>query len=306
MIARIHPVLIALALALPSPAGAGDGFFDRNAEGWFWYHDPAAETDPPPETSVLPADPKGPAPFSAEWLRDQLPIWQLRAMDDPTGPAMKIHMLLERIAIAKADQYKDARMALTWSDPLLDATSGIYTSTGGLRMARTHAEEVQSDILRELSQTTGLWFFYESTCPYCARQAFALRQLAAEYGFEIMAIAIDGRPLPTWPDRFVQDVGQAELLGVTRWPALYLVRPPDSYAHLSTGLATFPELQRRIVAVAYQNGWISEAQWLRSKASGERTPRVQGATLRDIHHEDMSDEQMLDLLQQAIVAGTEE
>lgn len=311
---RIASLLVTLALGAgiwPVSVSA-ETFYERSAEGWFWYEQIPDEPEPPepsePLTTVISGGVEsstGPAPLSSAWIREQLPIWQDKAMDDPTGPAMMIHVLLERMAIAKAEAYKDQRMALTFSDPLLDTTAGMPTSTAGVKMAREAADVAQGDILRELTRTTGVWFFYESTCPYCARQVFALEQLASRYGFTLYAISIDGKPLPNWRGDYVVDMGQSELLGVTRWPALFLVRPPDGYAHISTGLVSLPDLERRIVAVAHQKGWVSDGQWRRSRTAGDRLPRLlEASTLPD--SSSLSDEQLLALLRGAVTSGFED
>lgn len=312
----LRTVYLLATLAFTAGIGAAtahaETFYERSAEGWFWYEripDPPepVEATEPLMTAVFSGSEASaePAPLSSAWVREQLPIWQDKAMDDPTGPAMMIHVLLERMAIAKAEAYKDHRMALTYSDPLLDTTAGMPTSTAGVKMARDAADDGQADILRELTRSTGLWFFYESTCPYCARQVFALEQLASRYGFTLYAISIDGRPLPNWRGDYVVDMGQSELLGVTRWPALFLVRPPDGYAHISTGLVSLPDLERRIVAVAHQQGWVSDAQWRRSRTAGDRLPRVlEASTLPD--PSTLSDEQLLALLRGAVTSGFED
>lgn len=279
--------LLLLLLLLGSPVHAESGGADwlrRHAEGWFWYQDPIQRSlntvEEPPETAPpTPSAPDSPPPFSAAWLRDQIPVWQDRALDDPTGEATMIHALLERLAYAKADAFQQARMAMRYSDPFLDGTSGMPVSTGGVRMARQMASDGQEEVLTELAGRAGLWFFFESSCPYCARQVIALQQLAGKYGFEVLAISIDGAPLPNWPDDYVVDVGQSELLGVERWPAIFLARPPAGFAQVSTGLVSLPELEKRLISVAHLHGWIDDA-------ARDRTRPAQG---RDARYTELGD-----------------
>ncbi|MEO1513299.1 MAG: conjugal transfer protein TraF, partial [Planctomycetota bacterium] len=113
------------------------------------------------------------------------------------------------------------------------------------------------------SREIGLVFFYASTCPYCARQAPLLEAIERTTGLEVMAVALDGRPMASgaFEVDWVPDRGQAALLGVRTVPAIALMRPPAEIRLVGQGLMTRTDLERRILLVAKQAGWISEEVW---------------------------------------------
>jgi conjugal transfer pilus assembly protein TraF len=105
-----------------------------------------------------------------------------------------------------------------------------------------------------------VWFFFRSDCPYCEAQAPLLQVLAERYGFTILAVSLDGAPLPggLFPD-YRRDAGHAARLGVVSTPALFLVKPEGpTFAPIAQGLLSLAQLQERITGAAVSQGWISE------------------------------------------------
>lgn len=115
--------------------------------------------------------------------------------------------------------------------------------------------------LRSLSGNVGIWFFYLSTCPYCAQEEPVLHRISTHYDIPVTAISLDGGPTPTRIFKHYQDDrGQAAQLGVTVTPTLYLVHPATRQAvKLTEGYQPGGELVRRIVYAANAAGWLSAA-----------------------------------------------
>jgi conjugal transfer pilus assembly protein TraF len=105
--------------------------------------------------------------------------------------------------------------------------------------------------------------------------------LTNRYGFDVQAIALDGRPLPSgfFPD-FRTDSGQARALGVVSTPAIFLVRPPDGVRPLSQGVLSLAELQQRIVQTAADARWI-DPRWLERSRARVIAQRLDAAALTD-------------------------
>ncbi|MBK5962698.1 conjugal transfer protein TraF [Thiocystis minor] len=272
--------LLALGLSgalLAALAQDAPRFYERSAEGWFWYQAelpvPVPIPDPEPVPPITPeplppsivADATAPPPLSAAWLRANLERYQQQAIDDPSPTKVALYLYLQKIALDKASRFTDAFQRVVQSDPALDETTrqpvGNYANLLN-RVAGQHREAV----LKALAGEAGIWFFYRSDCPYCAAQATVLQVLADQQGFTVQAIALDGQPLPKalFPD-FRRDAGQAERLGVVSTPALFLVRPPAGIVPLAQGLLSLNDLQQRLVLAARDVGWIDEATYARTK-----------------------------------------
>mgnify|MGYP006285528505 FL=1 len=267
----------ALAAAVPDTPR----FYERGAEGWFWYaEEPAVEAseptpDPPQAITAqpspapanterqtpAPAAPAGPPPLSAAWLRANLERYRDSAIDDPSPRNVALYLYLQRLAIDKAERFAEASQRVVWSDPLLDETTRRPLATFAANLVNREAAANRDAALAETAKVAGLWFLFRADCPYCEAQAPLLEVLSARHGFDVQAVSLDGRPLPGgfFPD-FRIDRGQARALGVVSTPALFLARPPNGIVPLSQGVLSLAELQRRIVHAATEAGWI-EPHW---------------------------------------------
>nr|WP_245232454.1 conjugal transfer protein TraF [Thiorhodococcus minor] len=257
-------------------------FYERRAEGWFWYQsepeiapprpaepEPAPvviPTAPPPEAApIIDPTPAEPAPLSAAWLRAHLDDYRLQAIDDPRPTRVALYLYLQKLALDKASRFTETFQRVVQSDPYLDETTRRPVGNYANLLNRVAGEQ-REQVLQTLAKEAGIWLFYRSDCPYCAAQAPVLRLLAERQGFTVQAIALDGRPLPggAFPD-FRPDAGQAQRLGVVSTPALFLVRPPDGVAPLAQGLLSLTDLEQRILLAAHEAGWIDADSFARTK-----------------------------------------
>ncbi|MFP4247644.1 MAG: conjugal transfer protein TraF, partial [Halochromatium sp.] len=257
-------------------------FYERSAEGWFWYAEeppepeipepePEPEPEPPPplaqpSPSAEPA-PSGPAPLSAAWLRENLERYRDQAIDDPSPNNVTLYLYLQRLVLDKAERFAEATQRAVWADPMLDETTRRPLATFAANLANREAGAARETALTLIAEQAGLWFFYRADCPYCEAQAPLLDLLTSRYGLSVRAIALDGRPLPGgfFPS-FVTDAGQAKTLGVVSTPALFLVRPPDGVVPIAQGVLSLAELQERLVHAATEAGWIPEHWRERTRA----------------------------------------
>lgn len=108
--------------------------------------------------------------------------------------------------------------------------------------------------LDELSQKKGFFFFFSSSCPHCQRFSPVLKQLSQRYGFNVVAVSMDGGYLPDFPYA-VLDEGQSKLFQVTVFPSLFLVDPKSEQALLVTeGAINEMELTNRLLKISQSNG----------------------------------------------------
>lgn len=279
--ARTHIcALVALCLSLYVHAG----WWQRGEEGWFWYEDPPALVEEPEPTEPAPppvaqgsAEPQpavsGPPPLSSAWLRDNLPVYLDLAVDDPSPENVRRYMLLQRVAMDRASRFSDAVTQVVSGDPLLDEYAAFPAGTSIAQAMQRHAEADRDDMLRALAKSAGIAFFYRSDCTYCELAVGSLDALRRVYGFEILPIALDGRPMPSgaFPD-YRANRGEAEALGITQTPALVLARPPDGMEVIAHGLVALSDLKERILLTAARRGWVEPAAFERTRPSVARTP----------------------------------
>lgn len=248
-------------------------FYQQKERGWFWYEDPIEEVpeiELPPEPKPLKQEQmqqkNSPPlkPLSSEWFRANLTKYRDEAVDDPTPENVSKYMYLQRVMLDKAERFTDATKQVVMADPLLDENSRRPIATFGANALDEQAELGTAKVAKQLAKAAGLWFFYSSTCTFCIKEAGVLKGLANAYGFKVMAIALDGLPLPdnSFPN-FTTDSGQGKKLGVETTPALFLVKPGKNgdVIQIGQGLLSGDDIVKRAVVLGYQRGWIDDSDY---------------------------------------------
>ncbi len=285
------PVVLMLAVLGSLCEAAADGdlsgrFFDESKQGWFWYEDPAE-----PEGVWLPPTPLVPVPpkvhdsrqlkealkqlpletvntdeLPSEWLKALLSAKREAALDRPTEHTVKDYIIVHRASFARAQKFTDVWNWVMYTNPELDFASQNPTSTLGHQVYAELKEQEQEQLLRQASESVGLYFFFTSTCPYCQEQSRLLKVFTDTYGFKVFPVTKDGRGLPNYPDAKA-DNGMGEQLGVKMVPMVFLAIPQENFVvPLGAGVITLDELRQRIVAILEKRNWIRPIQSMEKKS----------------------------------------
>lgn len=257
-----------------------EGFYDRKAEGWFWYAvEPVEEEielpEPPKPTPApveevaehkpAPAEPQLKA-FSAEWFRVNLPKYKDAAWDNPTIENVQAYMYLQRYAIDRSEQFADTTQLAVIGDPFLDESTrrpgATFASDNLDRLAGTARDE----LLQSVAEKAGVFFFYEDDCAQCEIQAPLIKNLETNNGFTVVPISADGSDLPNNPFGFYNiDGGHAKELGVQSFPAIFLATPQGKFEPVGQGAFSLPELRQRILIAARRSNIITSQQFNRTR-----------------------------------------
>lgn len=283
---RLNVVLLAaLAIHVPSglaAQGGPPGFYERKAEGWFWYApepkkeqpEPKAASEKPvvqplpqeaPTTKAKTAG-EGPQPFSAVWFRKNLPKYKDAAWDNPTVENLRAFLYLQRFAIDRSQQFSDAAELAVVGDPFLDEITRRPAATFASQKVDREAGAAKNQLIKEVAQRVGIFFFFKSDCPYCELQAPLIKTLERTEDFTIVPVSVDGEPLPGRQfSNYKVDDGHAERLGVQNYPAVFLASPDGQFASIGQGAMSLPELNHRILVAARRNNWVTEEEFNRTR-----------------------------------------
>ena len=247
--------------------GAG-GFFQHQEEGWFWYQDPreavppaipeAPEDEPP---AAQPGQPElkkpGVEPFSAAWLRENMPRLLDRAINDPTEKNVKAYEYAKRVMLDRAQRYAEMTRHVIANDPNLDENNRVPFATFAKQsFLRTQKAEL-GKAMTYLSEKAGIWMFFDSTCDFCHIQAQTVLKVSEDFGFITRFISVNGQGLPMLRE-YYDDNGWAKALGLKMTPTTVLVVPPDKFYIVSQGAMAEDQLQERILVAADSNGLLPE------------------------------------------------
>lgn len=222
-------------------------------------------TAPTPATQAPAAS--GASKVTVEWLRENYPLLEQRAMDDPSPVNVRAAAYVKRIVLDKASRYANAMQQAVLADPLLNENSRVPYASMGAAAIRTADLRAQASAVRELSKAGGLLVFVDSQCRFCKAQPPILDHLRHEYGLEYLLVTIDGAPIAGSAATVVRDTGVFAKLGLKLTPSMVFVpkpsgyqgKDPNTYLVVSQGFYAADELTKQIAFAGYQKHLLADA-----------------------------------------------
>ena len=239
--------------------------------GWHFYNEEEeSNEDEPKEETPAPAPAPAPAQpqqtqITAEWLNKNIPVLLNAAVNNPTQENLKNYWLAIRLSKDMASRFADNTKEFFATHPEYSEGKRRPESNYALTSYRTEVAKNKTDVVKAIFQRAGIWFFYASTCQYCAQEAPILKSMEELYGVNILAISMDGRPMPdgSFPD-FVSDPSGDiyRRLMVQTTPTIYLVTNDGQQFHmLAAGIVAMDELLEALIMTAHQSKLISEDEY---------------------------------------------
>ena len=143
----------------------------------------------------------------------------------PTEANARRYMELEAKVVARASTFADMAQRTRWATPELDPSlQGRPVNSKALEVFDQLQMSQRSESMGALGRDHVLFFFFRGDCPYCHAFAPTLEAFQARHGIRVVAISVDGRSMPGFPDAR-RDNGIATTLKVTQVPAIYLAQP---------------------------------------------------------------------------------
>jgi conjugal transfer pilus assembly protein TraF len=220
--------LFALVILFGSNAMANSLSYESvwkcDASRWNWYCDEEAEKkndalrqeQSAKAAKEKPDTKKKPLAISeiksAEELRAELKRREDVAIMDPTPQNIRGYLEMNAFMQSKASNFADSWRRVVWQNPDLDYSQKRPVNNAANKMFVDERDKKVEQHLKALAKEHGILFFYRSDCPYCHAVVPVLQNIASKYGFEVLAVATDGRALPGWSAAFRSNDGQFEAL----------------------------------------------------------------------------------------------
>ena len=278
---EIHPIrslLAAPALAaslLLNSLPASASIFDTPAGGWFWYETVPDRNSDEKETQEeqAPKEARKATRESPEltvsWLRRNAQRFLDAAIDSPTRENVLAWFYVQRLMQDRASAFADAAQSAVAGNPLADENFRRPQASFAQREFDRNAALEGDRILRGLSGKAGLVFFFRPDCPFCRAMAPKVAALSGEYGFDVLAVSLDGKNLITEGRplfrNFRADSGQAAMLGVTTVPELFFYSRERGFERAAAGAMTSGELRDTLLRKAAEGGLISREEYERTR-----------------------------------------
>jgi len=287
--------LLSLILASLTPLAA-PAWADSPARGWFWYQEPppppasapAHKVKPPvkplpvaskpaPKASAPAPAPAAsePAPLSVKWLREKLPEYRDRAIDDPTPQNVAAYQALTRIMFDKAQNFAEASIKAKELYPGLSQATFTPFDTNSLMNTKYYQESIRPVAIKQIFEHAGLMFFFDSTCQFCLNQWRQLQVFKVDApNAEIMAISADDKPMPNVKMTWQPNNGVTQTFGIKLYPTIALVWPPNHIALVAQGAVNASEIESNVLNAAVDHGLLpkSYSRWIKPFEQGVLTP----------------------------------
>ncbi|UWE19372.1 conjugal transfer protein TraF [Herbaspirillum huttiense] len=225
-----------------------------------------------------------PEKVTVAWLRENYPLLEERAVNDPTEENVKAYLYVKRITMDKAQRFSEKVTEVTNQDPLLNENNRIPYASSGAQAIRNANRNAQGQAVRELSQVGGLVVFVDGECRFCAMQMPVIQMLNRDYGMEALVVSLDGTRPKGYAGPMNRDNGLFRKLGLKLTPSIvYVHRPrgyqngldPNEYKIVAQGFYALDELAKQIAYAGHRTKLLSKATmadldvWDRGVASVE-------------------------------------
>lgn len=253
-------------LAVSSAQDGASPYWRDAWRGWHFYEDPVPDEKPatPPAPPVPSAPPqpadkakaaRAPELEDFERLQKTLEEYRNVAIMRPTEANVRRYMELEAKVVNQASTFADVARRVAWATPELDPTlQGRPVNAKALEVFEETQRTDRSRTVAQLGKDHVLFFFYRSDCPYCHAFAPVLEAFQGRHGIQVVAISIDGGPMPGFPSAR-RDNGIATALQVSQVPAVFLAQPfTGQITPIGFGVLSEAQLLERISIVSSPEG----------------------------------------------------
>ncbi|MBE0468238.1 MAG: conjugal transfer protein TraF [Methyloprofundus sp.] len=232
----------------------------KDSFNWYCIEEKKKDDVAPEEPLVTPAPPSAPhkdeaspLTYEEEMLNrfdemvERLESLKRIAIVEPTHENVRNYISYQLEIQNKAAVFTDAWKRVQWQDPALDYSTRFTMNNIGKQEEQRVLRDAQQNTLAELSELGwGVWFFYSSTCSFCHRMTPSINLINSQ-GLSVLPVSIDHNPLQGLDMGYFKDQGQAQELGVTMTPSLFLVNQNTRLVvPVAFGIISYQELVRRI------------------------------------------------------------
>lgn len=263
-----NKALLAAVLTAISSLPAWADLYQRQPEGWVWYDDRVKQAEEKPKEdvnkSIVASSASGlSAKETLKRLGEEMEEAEAQAILNPTTDNVKHAIQMKKQVLALTQTYADRYEQIVWKNPDLDYTLERPMRTDTLFASSPLRKERLYENLREAAKNNALIYVFRSDCPYCKKFSPMLKEFAAQHGYSILPVSMDGQGVSEFPYP-KRDLSMLKARGMMPQvvPALYLVNPrKDVVEAVGFGLMNMVDLENRVALAAginvYENSTVT-------------------------------------------------
>lgn len=167
---------------------------------------------------------------------------------NPTEDNILRERMLAIIYMDLAQKYQHRAQMVVDKNPNINYLLRHPADDAAQKLQEAIDDKTRDARIKKIAKTHGLFFFFAGNCPHCQVFAPTIKRFAKRYGFELLAISVDGKNLPEFPDAKKNGL-QAAKLQVKSLPAVFAIDPKNGPAQsilLSYGNVSVMELAQKL------------------------------------------------------------
>ncbi|BBQ86591.1 TPA: type-F conjugative transfer system pilin assembly protein TraF [Kluyvera georgiana] len=225
--------------------------------GWNWYNEPKPKPKrpkpaPPPEAPApaVPDFSKMTAVEQAQVLKDITRESLNRAILYPTAENTATYLRWQKFWTDRSSMFSQSFAVAQLRHPDLDYNVEFPHYNNMAPYVQTRDQQQRESAITQLAQEYGLFYFYRGSDPIDVQMAGVVSDFAKLNNISLIPVTVDGQVAASVPETR-QDTGQTKAMGVSAFPALFLVSPRSKdYRALAYGFMTQDDLAKRFLNVA--------------------------------------------------------
>lgn len=246
---------VAVGANATNAVGPGNSWWEESPwrdpdRGFNWYPDPREDVRPEDKKTEAEKPKTIYQMTTLEEVKKELDRLKGDAVVNPTEKNVLAFLKAQNWVMDKASMFADVSRRVVWANPDINYAARSPTANFARSNATDRQNQKRSETLRGLAETHGILFFARSDCEFCHDQGPVLKAFGQRSGIPILAVSLDGLPIPMFPDA-KPDNGIAMMAsggnGIQTVPAMFLVdRKTQQMIPLGTGVIAAEELAERI------------------------------------------------------------
>lgn len=233
-------------------------YYQHHEKGWHWYEiqesedrNQVPENENTQQDKDKPAKVKTPKEIVASY-REELENRLADAWIHPTPHKIKAYQEMQQDLVNRSKTFSEGWMQNVFLNPDLDNTIANPVNQRARHVQLDLEKKHVKETIQRLAQEYGLFFFFSGECEYCHQFAAIVKHFSDQYGWQVLAISLDGGQLEEFPgaqpDNGLFDQWQQGERRVM--PALYAVNPTTGHViPIALGLTSIDQMEIRIMAI---------------------------------------------------------
>ena len=235
-------------------------FYQDHARGWFWYEDPEANDealekkleDPSRLPPIISEKKPKTAVDRLKEVQAHLAELKATALLEPTSKNVKAYQDMQMKVMNQSEAFSRAWVMNVFMNPSLDENVKNPSAQSARFVVYEKERQKTESIIQELKNSYGLFYFYSGSCAYCKAFNSLVKLFADKYGWEVMAISLDGAPSDVFLN-WQPDNGIAQQWNVQTVPTVFAINPEtDHVIPVANGFTAIDEMEKRIVTIVQQ------------------------------------------------------